>query len=615
MSVSADDDRYYLAFEDRFPPEPPRWPAWRMTLWQVLATMAMALGAWYLHWRWTQSINWEVWWFSLPLVVAETLAFIGALLSTFNLWDVGDTPMQPAPHKLAEITDDPDVPDRPLSVDVFFPTYSEDPELVRLSIQDGKRLTYPHPIDVRLWVLDDGRRPAMRAVAEEEGIGYITRNHNVGFKAGNLHNAVEQTSADFIVICDADTRPLPTLLEETLGYFRDPKVAWVQSPQWFYDIPEGVPLPEVLGAKLGGAGRAIGRGVEKLVGPVRFGADPFGNEATMFFDVIQRRRNRVNASFCCGAASVHRRETVMAAALKEFAEDVHGFVDAQTKDVTAPDLADPLRAVMLEEAARDLPVMPYKYHVSEDIFTSLVLHADREQGWKSVYHPRPLSRMLSPQDLLTWTLQRFKYAGGTLDIAKTHNPLTLPGLTIAQRLMYMATVYSYFAWVWVIVFLAAPIIYFFTGLIPVSSYGPAFFMHALPFLFVNRLAYMVGTWGVESGRGEEYYIDSFHLQMRAFWTVLKGETIKFPVTPKVRQAGSYGGLVRPHLVLLGLTVLGMAVHGLGIALGYWHDLDAYVLNLFWGGYNVATLAVIVKAAYWQPPAREAAGAAMATARS
>jgi cellulose synthase (UDP-forming) len=599
--MSVDDDRYYMAFEDRMPPAPPRWPAWRMTLWQVLASASMALGAWYLHWRWTQSINWEAAWYSLPLVIAETLAYVGAALSTFNLWDVGDTPPQAPPHKLAEIIDDPDAPDRAISVDVFFPTYSEDPELVRLSLQDAKRLTYPHPIDLRIWVLDDGRRPAMAAVAEQEGVGYITRTNNQGFKAGNLHNAVEKTSADLIVICDADTRPLPKLLEETLGYFRDPKVAWVQTPQWFYDVPEGTPLPAALGRYMGGFGRAVGRGVERLVGPVRLGADPFGNEATMFFDVIQRRRNRANAAFCCGATSVHRRETVMAAALKEFAFDVESFVAGQTKDVIQPELADPLRAVMIEEAARELPVMPYKYHVSEDIFTSLVLHADREEGWKSVYHPTPLSRMLSPQDLLTWTLQRFKYAGGTLDIARTHNPLTVPGLRWPQRLMYFSTVYSYFAWVWVVVFLAAPIVYFFTGLIPVSSFGPAFFLHALPFLFLNRLAQMVGTWGVYSGRGEEYYIASFHLQFRAFLTVLRGEQIKFPVTPKVRQAGSYGALVKPHLIFIALTVAGMVVHGVGLLTGVWHDTDAYVLNMFWAGYNVLTLGVIVRAAYWQPP--------------
>ena len=51
---------------------------------------------------------------------------------------------------------------------------------------------------------------------------------------------------------------------------------------------------------------------------------------------------------------------------------------------------------------------PYKFHVSEDIYTSIVLHSDREREWKSYQHPYVESKMLSPQDLLTWTIQRYK---------------------------------------------------------------------------------------------------------------------------------------------------------------------------------------------------------------
>jgi GT2 family glycosyltransferase len=104
-------------------------------------------------------------------------------------------------------------------------------------MREAKRLTYPHPIDLQIHVLDDGKRPAMEAVAREEGVNYITRSDNVGFKAGNLRNAMTVTSGDFILICDADMQPFPTFLEQTLGYFRDPKVAWVQTPHWFHDIP------------------------------------------------------------------------------------------------------------------------------------------------------------------------------------------------------------------------------------------------------------------------------------------------------------------------------------------------------------------------------------------
>ena len=62
-----------------------------------------------------------------------------------------------------------------------------------------------------------------------------------------------------------------------------------------------------------------GWAIQKLVGPVTLGRDPFFNDPRMFYDVILRRRNWANAAFCCGAASIHRREAVMQAALRSYA--------------------------------------------------------------------------------------------------------------------------------------------------------------------------------------------------------------------------------------------------------------------------------------------------------
>ncbi len=61
------------------------------------------------------------------------------------------------------------VESRPIKVDLFIATYSEDVELVRLSIRDAMQMTYPGPLDYKVHVLDDGRRPEMKAVCEQEG--------------------------------------------------------------------------------------------------------------------------------------------------------------------------------------------------------------------------------------------------------------------------------------------------------------------------------------------------------------------------------------------------------------------------------------------------------------
>ena len=233
-------DFYFSRFEHRRPPEPLTTPRWVMFTWQVLAVAALILGANYIYWRWTASLNTDALWYAIPLVLAETLAWIGTVLFTINLWKEQDPPQSPPPGEINEcLSPEEAVEPRPVKVDLFIATYSEDTELVRLSIRDALKMAYPFPIDYRIHVLDDGRRPEMKAVCEEEGVNYITRQTNIGFKAGNLRNGLEQTDGDFIVICDADTRVFPTLLSHTLGYFRDPDVAWVQTPQWFFDLPEG----------------------------------------------------------------------------------------------------------------------------------------------------------------------------------------------------------------------------------------------------------------------------------------------------------------------------------------------------------------------------------------
>lgn len=591
---------YFDHFEQRRPAPPVATSAAVESLWQFLVVVALVLGANYIRWRWTDSLNYDALWFAIPLVVAETLAYFGLILFTFNLWQTRDVPRQPPPVRIGDCVDGP-AEDRPVAVDVFITTYNEDEELVRLSIRDAKKLTYSHPITMGIFVLDDGRRPVMKAVCDDEGVGYITRTNNAGFKAGNLRNAMEQTGGDFIVICDADTRVFPTLLERTLGYFRDPLVAWVQTPQWFYDIPAGKPLPLWLSGYLGAPGRLLGRAIEGVIGPCPIGRDPFVNDPQMFYDIIQRRRNWANATFCCGAGSIHRREAVMQAALRAYGLAVDKQVMAYAEKIDDPTLRQDFDNAMRRQVALDTEFTPYKFHVSEDIYTSIVLHSDPDTHWKSVLHPEVESKMLSPQDLQSWVVQRFKYAGGTLDICMRDNPLLKRGaLSFPQKVMYLTTFWSYLGCIWNVIFLLAPIVFLFTNVPPLSAYSTPFFLHFLPFIIATELAFMVGTWGVAAWDGKASYLAFFSINFRALWTVLRGEKIKFPVTPKERQEGNFVHLVIPQLAIIGLTLAGFAWAGLRLATGASHDLATYCVNLFWGLNNIAAMLPMVRAALWRP---------------
>lgn len=601
---------YFDKYENLTPPPPLKYSFIQESLFQITAIINLTLGAWYIHWRWTESINYDALWFSIPLLLAETFAYIGLILFSINLWKTEDTPTQPPLYTFSEAVDKCYF-DRPVKVDIFIATYDEDTELVRLSIKDAKKVHYPHPIEINIHVLDDGRRPQMAEVAQQEQVNYITRNNNLGFKAGNLRNALEQTSGDFLVICDADTRLFPTILEHTLGYFRDPNVAWVQTPQWFYDIPEGKNLANYLkDTWLKSVGYYIGKGIEAIFGTITIGRDPFVNDPKMFYDIILRRRNWANASFCCGAGSIHRRDAIMRVAIKEFTHNVDSQVDLLTGkidhiDKTSKGLVDielkdlvPKKTIQ-QEVLQKAEFTPYKFHVSEDIYTSIILHSDTERKWKSVLHPQVESKMLSPLDLKSWVLQRFKYAGGTLDILLNDSHLFEPGLSFMQRVMYTATYWSYLGCIWNVMFLLAPIIFLFTGIAPVTAYSGDFFLHIIPFLVCNELAMMIGTWGLASFKNKAAYLAFFSINFRALWTVLNRRVIKFPVTPKLRQKGNFFHFVIPQFTVIVLTIASLLYGYTNYYFGHFNNASGLVANLFWGLNNIICLSGFVLSAFYK----------------
>ncbi len=59
-------------------------------------------------------------------------------------------------------------------------------------------------------------------------IAYLHRTDRTGFKAGALENGLKSAKGDFVLVFDADFLPEPDVLERTIHFFSDPKVAMVQ---------------------------------------------------------------------------------------------------------------------------------------------------------------------------------------------------------------------------------------------------------------------------------------------------------------------------------------------------------------------------------------------------
>ncbi|WP_052274172.1 glycosyltransferase [Arthrobacter sp. L77] len=248
----------------------------RTLLIRAIVLVTAVLGLNYIVWRWLFSISWDAWWIAIPLVLAETYSLVDSLLFGFTVWRLKRREPPEAPAGL--------------TVDVFITTYNEPLDLVLTTARAAKAIRYPH----QTWILDDGDRADVRAAAEAEGIGWITRSADWKdmprhAKAGNLNNALMSTDGEFLVILDADQIPDPLLLERTLGYFTNERMALVQTPQVFVNVPD---------------------------------ADPLGSQAPLFYGPIQQGKDGWNAAFFCGSNAIIRREALMQLGVTRYVTEV-----------------------------------------------------------------------------------------------------------------------------------------------------------------------------------------------------------------------------------------------------------------------------------------------------
>lgn len=244
----------------------------------MLGVLALTWFAAYLVWRVGWSHRGTDLWLWAALLVAELYGWWSLATALWIAWRI------PPVHR------PPATPGH--TVDVFVCTYDEPLDVLRATLTGCAGLTYPH----RTWLLDDGRREPMHALAREFGVGYLTREGNAHAKAGNINAALPRTEGELSLILDADHVPMPDALDAIVGYFDAPDVALVQTPHDFSNHDSIQHYEQ-------------GR-----------------HEQSVFYGVIQPGKDRHDAAFWCGSAGMIRREALEAVggvAVETIAEDFH----------------------------------------------------------------------------------------------------------------------------------------------------------------------------------------------------------------------------------------------------------------------------------------------------
>ncbi|WP_236647600.1 MULTISPECIES: glycosyltransferase family 2 protein [Micromonospora] len=124
-------------------------------------------------------------------------------------------------------------------------------DVVERTLRRWKQIVYCGRVDV--WILDEGDDPAVREMAARLGVRHFSRKGRPEYnqpngefrartKSGN-HNAwraEHEHHYDVVANVDPDHVPLPNFLERTLGYFRDPDVAFVVTPQVYGNMHQNL---------------------------------------------------------------------------------------------------------------------------------------------------------------------------------------------------------------------------------------------------------------------------------------------------------------------------------------------------------------------------------------
>ncbi|MFN5132930.1 MAG: glycosyltransferase, partial [Candidatus Fonsibacter sp.] len=250
-----------------------------------LLILFLSLGLNYIYWRF-DTLNPDAIIYSYIFFIAEIYGFLTALAYIFMVWRLPVRKHIP--------------PKKNLSVDVLIPIYNESVDLVQKTLGAAVNIDYPH----KTYLLDDGKNPQMKRLARKMGVIYLARPTNEDAKAGNLNYGLANSKGDYVAIFDSDHIPNRKFLNETLGYFKDPNVAFVQTPQDFYNTTSFQHRYDF---------------IKNLI----------WSEQSLFFKIIQRGKDSWNAAFLCGSCAVLKRsalKTIGGFATGTITEDIHTSV-------------------------------------------------------------------------------------------------------------------------------------------------------------------------------------------------------------------------------------------------------------------------------------------------
>jgi len=156
------------------------------------------------------------------LISTFIYTFFKILYEWYHYWDIGIRPLPPITKQY--------------TVDIFTTFCAGEPyEMMVETLTAIQAITYPH----ETYLCDEADDPYLKEVCRKLGIHHVTRTIKIDAKAGNINNALQQSSGDLCVVLDPDHIPVPGFLDSIVSHFDDEEIGYVQIVQAYYNQDTG----------------------------------------------------------------------------------------------------------------------------------------------------------------------------------------------------------------------------------------------------------------------------------------------------------------------------------------------------------------------------------------
>ncbi len=277
-------------------------------------------------------------------------------------------------------------------------------------------------------------------------------------------------------------------------------------------------------------------------------------EQYLFFSLIQPGKDRWNAAYFVGSCAILRRKAL---------DDIGGFA---------------------------------KGSITEDLMTSIRLHA---RGWSSVYHNENIAYGIAAETLLPFHIQRQRWGMGGWQVFFKANPLFIGGLSIPQRLCYLASMIYPLEGFQKAIFYITPVIALFTGILPMRALDVSYLLHFIPYFTLS----LYGFNEITRGYGgyiilEQFSMGKFFIYIKTLFSFLLPKKKRdFKVTPKGEVTSVPYRLIVPQISVFMTSIIAI-IWGLAeILLQERGDGFVIAVNCFWALFNSGLALAIIQYNY------------------